>query len=384
MIKNPVTLSIFFPTYNEEDNIGGSIEKAVAVAEHSPFISDYEVIVVNDGSSDNTQRVAERYAASNPKVRVVNHEKNRGAGAALVTGFASATKEYVFYTDADLQFDIAELNNLLIHLDAADAVIGYRAPRRDPFMRLLNAKGWNVLNRVLFGLKVRDIDCAFKIFPTELIQSVEFHSEGAMTIAESLIRLSRMGTTFKQVPVSHLPRTAGSPTGAKLSVIFRAFREMLELYTGDLGLATQKQAIRFALVGIINTLVDFVIYIGITRGTNIDSITIAKLCAFLGGTVSSFLLNRSFTFQVKSKFNIAEVLRFYSVISLSLIVNVGIMTVLTSVFHIYDLIALLMTTVFTFAVSYTLTRAWVFLKDSPAESAHDAIPLMPVTAKNIS
>ena len=382
MIKNPVSISIFFPTFNEEENIGESIEKAVAVAEHSPFISDYEVIVVNDGSSDRTQEVAEGYAAANSKVRVVNHAVNRGAGAALVTGYASATKDYVFHTDADLQFDIAEINNLLIHLDAADIILGYRAPRRDPFMRILNAKGWNVLNRLLFGLKIRDIDSAFKIFPTALIQQVPFKAEGAMTIAEGLIRTSRMGATFKEVPVSHLPRVAGSPTGAKLSVIFRAFREMLQLYMGDLGLETQKQAIRFAMVGIINTLIDFVIYFGITRGTSLDSVAAAKFLAFLGGTVSSFFLNRSFTFQMKSKFNLGEVLRFYSVISLSLVVNVAIMTLLTSVLGIYDLVALLMTTVFTFAVSYTLTRAWVFLKDSSEETA---LPIIQrVTPKNIS
>jgi glycosyltransferase involved in cell wall biosynthesis len=369
MIKNPVTLSIFFPTYNEEENIAESIEKAVSVAEHSPFIEDYEVIVVNDGSSDNTQHVAEQYAAKNPKVRVVTHAVNRGYGAALVTGFATATKEYVFYTDADLQFDMTEVNNLLIHIDAADAVIGYRAPRKDPLMRILNAKGWNILNRLFFGLKIRDIDCAFKIFPTHTIQQVRFHAEGAMTSAESLIRLSRMGVSFKQVPVSHLPRVAGSQTGAKLSVIFRAFREMMQLYRGDLGLQTQKQAIRFGMVGVVNTVVDICIYVFLTRIVHLDSITLAKLFAFLGGTVSSFLLNRAYTFGIRSKFSVAEVARFYTVVSLSLLVNVGIMTFLTSILHIYDLIALLGTTLFTFAVSFTLTRAWVFIKDTDIESS---------------
>jgi glycosyltransferase involved in cell wall biosynthesis len=376
MIQKPITLSIFFPTFNEEDNITGSIEKAIEVAEHSPYISDYEVIVVNDGSSDRTREIAEAYSAKNPHVRVVTHEKNRGAGAALVTGFTSATKDYVFYTDADLQFDIAELNNLLLHLDAADAVIGYRAPRRDPFMRLVNAKGWNVLVRTFFGLKVRDIDCAFKVFPTASVQRLDLKAEGAMTIAESLIRLSRAGVTFKEVPVTHWPRTAGSPTGAKLSVILRAFKEMMQLYWGDLGLGSQKQALRYIGVGVINTAVDFIVYFALTRGTPffVDSTTLAKLFSFLAGTVSSFALNRSWTFQLRSKVRLSEVVRFYSVISLSLVVNLAVMAFLTNVLGIYDLVALLITTVFTFAASFTLAKAWVFIKETTPASIGTEVP----------
>jgi glycosyltransferase involved in cell wall biosynthesis len=369
MIKNPVSLSIFFPAFNEEENIIGSIEQAIAVAEHSPFISDYEVIVVNDGSTDHTRQVSEAFAKTNDKVRVVTHNKNRGAGASLATGFASATKDYVFYTDADLQFDIKEVNSLLLHIDAADIVVGYRAPRRDPFMRLVNAKGWNILIRTLFGLKVRDVDCAFKVFPTKLVQQHTYKAKGAMTLAEIMIRVTRAGATVKEIPVTHMPRVAGSPTGAKLSVIVVAFREMIELYLGELGLVSQKQALRFMCVGVINTLVDFIIYIGLTRFTPgfAGQITLAKLFAFMGGTVSSFLLNRTWTFQMRTKINFAEVVRFYSVISLSLIVNLVVMAFLTSYLGIYDLVALLITTVFTFAASFTLARAWVFIKDTTVQ-----------------
>ncbi len=366
MITKPISLSIFFPTYNEEENILGSIEKAIAVAEHSPYVNEYEIIVVNDGSSDRTREVVELAAAKDSHIRIVNHDGNKGYGRALTTGFAAAKMEYVFYTDADLQFDIFELNNLLLHIDDSDVVIGYRAPRRDPFMRLVNATGWNFLVRTFFGLKVRDIDCAFKLFPTALIQKISFRSEGAMLSAESLIRLMRGGITIKEVPVTHWPRTAGSATGAKLSVIFRALKEMQMLYWGDLGHITQKQAIRYMGVGAINTLVDIVVYIALTRATPffIDSTTLAKLLSFLSGTVTSFVLNRSWTFQLRTKVRMAEVVKFYSLISISLIVNIVIMSFLTNVLGVYDLVALLATTVFTFGVSFTISKLWIFGKST--------------------
>jgi glycosyltransferase involved in cell wall biosynthesis len=204
-MQRPITLSLFFPAHNEEENIATTITSATRVAEQSPFISDYEIIIVDDGSTDATARIAKSYAQSDPHVRVLSHDGNKGYGAALKTGLAAATMDYVFFTDADLQFDIIELQNLLVHLHDYEVVVGYRAPRRDPWMRLLNARGWNMLNRVFFGLHARDIDCAFKIFKRSLIQHLELKSEGAMINAEILIKLKRDGVLIKEVPVSHLP-----------------------------------------------------------------------------------------------------------------------------------------------------------------------------------
>ncbi len=384
MTHKPVTLSIFFPAYNEEENIIPSIEKAIDVAESSPFVEKFEVIVVNDGSSDHTKSRVKHYidslhasrstspAVSSTKladVRLVNHPQNRGYGAAVLSGIHAAQMNYVFFTDADLQFDLTELNSLLVQIPNAEVILGYRAPRRDPFMRLLNAAGWKGLNRLLFGLKVRDIDCAFKLFPTSLVQRFRYVATGAMTSAEILIRLTRSGASIKEVPVTHWPRVAGSPTGAKLSVIARAFTEMIQLYVGELGLATQKQAIRFICVGVLNTLVDIIAYIALTRVPELAvSITMAKLISFLAGTVTSFVLNRSWTFQMRSKVRFIEVVRFYSVISLSLIINIVVMSFLTNYLGVYDLVALLLTTVFTFAASFTLSRAWVFIKEVPRPS----------------
>src|SRR6185437_8966061 len=208
MIK-PISLSIFFPTYNEEKNIRESVERTLRVAEESPYISEFEILIINDGSSDRTKKVAEELMKEYREVRLITHDKNQGYGAALKTGIAAAQLDYIFFTDADLQFDIIELQNLLVHLDEYPVVIGYRAPRQDPYMRLLNARVWNLLNRVLFGLKVRDIDCAFKIFKRSEVQPLRLRSKGAMISAETLIRLKRRHVPIKEVPVSHLPRVAG-------------------------------------------------------------------------------------------------------------------------------------------------------------------------------
>ena len=368
-MAHPISLSIFFPTYNEEENIRQTITRTVRVADESPLIGDYEIIIVNDGSSDNTLSVAEKLAHEFPAVRLVNHPVTRGYGAALKSGISAALKEYVFFTDADLQFDIVELQNLLVHAGSHDAVIGYRAPRRDPFMRLVIARGWNMLNKMLFGLHIRDIDCAFKLFRRADIQELQLHSSGAMISAETLIRLTRQNLAVKEVPVSHLPRTAGSPTGAKPSVIARAFAEMLQLYRGELGLPTHKQALKFLAVGILNTALDATIYFTLTRSSEMfaDHLLGAKLISFLAGTVSSLLLNRAWTFGLRSRPRAAEIARFYAAASIALAVNVTTMHFLLSL-HVYDLIALIITTVATFAINFTLSKFWVFRRNS----THDA------------
>ena len=364
----PISLSIFFPTYNEALNIRESVERTIDVVTKSPYISEFEILIINDGSKDNTLEVAEQLANEYPHVRVVNHGQNMGYGSALKTGIKEAKLDYIFFTDADLQFDIVELQNLVVHADKYPVVIGYRAPRQDPFMRLLNARVWNMLNRALFGLKVRDIDCAFKLFRRDLVQNLKLRSGGAMISAETLIRLSRRKVAIKEVPVSHLPRVAGSPTGAKPTVIARAFGEMVRLYRGELGLVTQKEALKFMSVGVLNTLLDAAAYVVLTRETSVFSahLVAAKFFSFLAGTVSSLLINRSWTFGVRSRLSAAEVARFYTMTSLSITLNVAIMNLLVS-FGMYDLTALAVTTVFTFAANFTISKVWVFKKKSGAE-----------------
>jgi len=239
------SISIFFPAFNEAENIVSMVERAIEVAEHCPYVSLYEILIIDDGSSDATPRIADELAARYGTVRAIHHPENKGYGAALKTGFKEARMDYVFFTDADMQFDLLELDHLLIHIPEYRVVAGYRAPRRDPFMRIVNATAWNMLNRLFFGLQVRDIDCAFKLFERSLIKKVHLLSNGAMVNAELLVRLARRGIAIKEVPVSHLPRAYGSPTGAKPSVILRALRELWSLYAGELGaLAGPKDTIR--------------------------------------------------------------------------------------------------------------------------------------------
>lgn len=215
------------PAYNEESNIEPMIENVLKTI--SPLVSDLEIIVVNDGSRDHTAEKIQSVAARHPNVRIVTHEKNQGYGAALYDGFIAAKKEWVFLTDSDRQFKLSEIQNLMPFTASADLVVGYRSPRRDPFHRLLYGWGWNSLVQILLGYTVRDVDCAFKLFKREIMDHINIVSRGATFSAEFLVRSKRAGYKIVQVPVSHLPRPAGSPTGARIDVIVRAFRELVRV-----------------------------------------------------------------------------------------------------------------------------------------------------------
>ncbi len=223
------SLSIFFPAYNEAAVLPGVIERAVATLERlGP--KDYELIIVNDGSSDDTVHVAEELAVRFPKVRLVSHPANRGYGAALITGFQSATKEWVVFTDGDGQFRLDDLERFWAPSEQYDVVLGYRRSRRDHLGRMLNARLWSWAVWLILGVKVQDLDCGFKLFRTSSVRSLgELTSTGAVISAELLIRLKRSGASFAEVPVEHYLRDGGQPTGARLSVILRAFRELVAL-----------------------------------------------------------------------------------------------------------------------------------------------------------
>ena len=219
-------ISVVLPAYNEEENVGPAVMGAIEVV--GPIAEDYEVIVVDDGSRDATAEKVRQLAARYPQVRLVQHQVNQGYGAALYTGFTSARKELVFFTDSDRQFDLTEIKKLLPFIDEYDLVIGYRAPRRDPFMRKFNGWGWSALVTFLFGYTSRDVDCAFKLFRREIIDRIHIESRGATLSAEFLVRAKRAGYRIREVPLAgHRPRVAGSQTGARLDVIIRAFRELI-------------------------------------------------------------------------------------------------------------------------------------------------------------
>ena len=226
--KTVVSISVFFPCYNEEDNVSRTVEKALSVLEKLGV--EFEVIIVNDGSRDATGRIADEIAGRDSRVKVVHHRTNLGYGAALKSGFNAATKELVFYTDGDGQFDINELPPLLPLMGPYDIVSCYRLNRQDPFIRKINAWCWTKLVCLLFTMKIRDIDCAFKLYKRAIFDNIKLSSTGALIDTEILAKAIRRGYTVTQKGVHHYPRTAGAQTGANLKVILRAFRELFKLH----------------------------------------------------------------------------------------------------------------------------------------------------------
>jgi glycosyltransferase involved in cell wall biosynthesis len=221
------SLSVILPAFNEAANIRAVIEDAYrTVPKLAPI---FEIIVVNDGSKDRTCEICDRLAEEFPDVRVVHHPQNRGYGAALKSGIKLARYDLIFFTDADGQFDLKEVAGLLEQTDAYDIVAGYRARRQDPLYRLLFAWGWNILVRIVLGIRIRDIDCAFKVFNRNVFDRVQINSVGAMVNTEIFAQVSRFGMTVKEVRVSHFPRRHGKPTGGSPTVIIKAFRELIKI-----------------------------------------------------------------------------------------------------------------------------------------------------------
>ena len=224
---NMKSLSIVIPAYNEEANIRSTVAEIAAVARGLGI--DHEIILVNDGSRDRTGEIGRELAASIHNFRLVEHYPNRGYGGALKAGFAAARNEWIAFVPGDGQFDFGEIRLLMDRSPEADIVCGYRADRQDPFMRKVNAFGWNMLVRLLFGYLIRDIDCGFKLFRRDVLVHVNLESDGALIDTEFLSSAQAQDLRIAEVTVTHLPRTAGESTGANLRVIIKAFRGLFNL-----------------------------------------------------------------------------------------------------------------------------------------------------------
>lgn len=223
------SLSVFFPVYNEAEALPQVVERALAVLQRLA-IAEYELIIVDDGSGDATGRIADELAQSNAHVVVVHHKVNQGYGAALSSGFRAARYEWVAYTDGDGQFDLADIERFVEPSARADVVLGYRRQRHDHFGRILNAWLWSNLVWAILGLKVRDLDCGFKLFRTERVRDLgSLEARGAVISAELLMKLRMAGCRWEEVAVEHYARMGGAPSGARLGVILRAVRELWAL-----------------------------------------------------------------------------------------------------------------------------------------------------------
>lgn len=217
------------PAFNEEGNIASTILDASHAAKR--IAHDYEIIIVNDGSLDKTAQIVKELIKVDPYLRLVNHHKNRGYGAAVKTGLNSCRKDWIFFTDSDGQFHYDEIETFVESAGSADLIMGYRKKRMDPFHRVFVAqvllKLWNF---VLFGLTVRDVDCAYKLFSKKVNDSIKLKTESAITVSEFIIKAKASGFTIKQLPVTHYPRKFGEQTGGNWRVILRAARESFRLY----------------------------------------------------------------------------------------------------------------------------------------------------------
>lgn len=217
-------LSIVLPARNEEATIEAVVGEVFTVAIKMGM--DFEIIVVNDGSTDRTGAICRDLGLRIPCFRFVENYPHRHYGGALKSGFALAQKEWIAFLPTDKQFDFSEIDRFLAKLDTADIVSGYRIKRQDPVIRLFNAWCWNMTVRVLFGFLCCDIDCGFKVFRREILNHVKLISDGALIDTELLAGAKARSYRIAEVPLTHLPRLAGKSTGANLSVIVRALRDL--------------------------------------------------------------------------------------------------------------------------------------------------------------
>lgn len=221
-------LSIVLPCYQEAANVADAIRAAESVAARTS--EEYEILVVDDGSTDATGEIAARFVDGSGRVRLLVHSHNRGYGAAVRSGIEAASMPWVLLTDADLQFDFRDLEDFVMLARSADLVAGRRVLRRDPLRRRISGAAWNWLMRALFDLPVRDVDCAFKLVRRELLDGISLTSSGALISTELLIACRAQGARIVEHGVRHRPRAAGEQSGGRPAVVARAFAELARHY----------------------------------------------------------------------------------------------------------------------------------------------------------
>lgn len=222
-------ISVFFPAYNDGGTIASMVLSALIVLRE--LTPDYEVIVVNDGSSDYTGEVLDELGKRYERVRVIHHEKNKGYGGALRTGFASATKDYVFYTDGDAQYDVRDLRSLWVAMgERVDVVNGYKVSRSDPIYRKVIGRMYHWLAKLAFGLRLRDVDCDFRLIRSSVFDKVHLESDSGVICVEMMKKIQDAGFKIVEVPVRHYPRAYGGSQFFNPRRIFQALSDLFQLW----------------------------------------------------------------------------------------------------------------------------------------------------------
>jgi glycosyltransferase involved in cell wall biosynthesis len=235
------SISAFFPAYNDAATIGGLVAYTDAIL--ARVTPDYEIVVVNDASPDNMAAVLDTLSEQFPCLKVVTHLRNRGYGGALQSGFAHATKELIFYTDGDGQYDPTEILSLLPHIEGVDLVNGYKIRRADALYRVVIGRLYHWTARILFGLRVRDVDCDFRLVRRSLIQRISLVSMKGSICCEMIKKLQMAGCRIVEVPVHHYPRVSGRSQFFQFSKVVLSLAMLLRLW-GDIVLAPALRPLR--------------------------------------------------------------------------------------------------------------------------------------------
>jgi glycosyltransferase involved in cell wall biosynthesis len=221
-------LSVFFPAYNDSGTIASMVIRTVQTA--SKLTPDFEIIIVDDGSGDGTADIADELARTYPQVRAVHHPTNRDYGAALQTGFRSATKELIFYTDGDAQYDPTELAELWSKIGGADLVNGYKISRADPLHRIVIGRVYHHIVSALFGLKLRDVDCDFRLMRRSIFERINLEKSSGIICVEMMKKIQDGGFRIVEVPVHHYHRAFGTSQFFNYRRLFRTGRDLLRLW----------------------------------------------------------------------------------------------------------------------------------------------------------
>jgi glycosyltransferase involved in cell wall biosynthesis len=235
--NNREGLTVVFPAFNEEENVKYMVETAMEVL--SRLAVDWEIIVVDDGSSDRTPDIAKELSEEYKGVKLVRHNKNKGIGSSVTTGISNSSKTWVFYTDCDGQFDLDELETLWQMRENADVISGFRRNRQDPLMRLMYSFAYNTLTYIVFAGGFKDVDASFKLFRRKIFDDISIRSSSSAADLELLILPKKCGYRVRQLPVSHYPRRAGSVSyesyrkgifaWVRIAPIIEIFVQMLKL-----------------------------------------------------------------------------------------------------------------------------------------------------------